>query len=197
MKRDYKPVLFIGLGIVILLICIYFVYAYVNNRNINQNITNNISNTLENESLDKLMPESVNAESLTQIRPSTVVKYEHYNLDDGSINYVESSAPEFLIGKNRADVESTFTQWSVINFTEEEVVLRRELSQGIRPEYIMLEEDDVIVVFYNTNKNEREVRQRTDIIVSSLPTEEQERLRNGIYVHGDDDLMRRLEDFSS
>jgi len=65
--------------------------------------------------------------------------------------------------------------------------------------YIVMSKDGNVVVYYANPSGEppNQIKTITNIAVAALPTEEQNRLAQGIFVYTEDDLFRILEDYGS
>lgn len=134
--------------------------------------------------------------SVDRITSNTRMIYEHFDRISGEIEVLEAFAPNFMLRKNQQDIEQTFSEWNVISFTEEEVVIRREVENRISRLYTLGIQDDFIAIFHGANLGTN-LKELTDIHAGRLPDEEIERLREGVPVYTQDELIRRLEDYSS
>ena len=131
-----------------------------------------------------------------RINSQTRIRYEHYDTNSGEVQILESVAPNFMIRKNLQDMEQTFNEWNIVSFTDEEVVMRRYVENRRQRLYTLGIDGDFIAIFQGTNINAN-LREVTSIYIGRLPQEEIERLKEGIPVYDQDELIRRLEDYSS
>lgn len=134
--------------------------------------------------------------NLARINSGTRIVYEHYDINTGSIQVLEAQAPNFMIRKSQQDIEQTFSEWDVVSFTDEEVVMRRHVENRSARLYTLGIEGDFIAIFNggNVGINLNEI---TDIYIGRLPQEEIDRLVEGVPIYSQDELIRRLEDYSS
>lgn len=132
-----------------------------------------------------------------KITASTKMVYEYYYTGDGIIEKTEELSPYFLIDMTKEDVEGIFSEWIVASFTPEEVVMRKYLDGNSNQYYIVGVYEGFIAVFYAVETNGTKLKEITDRPAASLPAEEQERLKSGIHVLGQDALVKVLEDYSS
>lgn len=69
-----------------------------------------------------------------------------------------------------------------------------EETTGKKALYTLTEKDGVIVVIYNRNGN---IVKETDTLLSVLPIQDQQKLKQGIQVDSEKELSRLLQDFCS
>lgn len=80
---------------------------------------------------------------------------------------------------------------SILEVTSPEITSSEVKKQGI---YTLTESDGVIAVIYNESGK---IIQKTDTLVSILPPEDQKKIREGIQIYNEKELIRLLEDFCS
>ena len=158
---------------------------------------NNSNNYIENENIE--FKENINEENNIEVRikENTKIIYEYVDKNFNLIKKREEYAPDFMIGKTREDLKSVLSSWYVVTFLENEVILRKVIKTYIPENYIIGEKDGYITIFYDEHIDGSNVKEITDIPILHFPEEEQERLRKGIKVSGMDELIRRMEDYSS
>jgi len=132
-----------------------------------------------------------------KINEATKMIYEYYYQDDDKIDVVEDTAPYFLIDKNKKEIEKSFSDWQIRNFSSKEVVLRKYIENKNDQKYIIGEYNGLITVFYKKEKDGNSIKDITDIPLSSLNEEEQQRLRSGIEIDGDEELIKVMENYES
>lgn len=190
-----KKIYFILFFIVILLVAIcsmYIGYKMYDEDANNKNIVPYKAevNTLTNEKpVDNIKTE--------KISPSTKMVYEYIYKDDNITETVEDVPPYFLIDLTRTDLENNFKDWQVKSFSNKEVVLQKAIEGESTQHYIIGEYDGYVAVFYEKEINGTKIKEITDISISSLPKEEQEKLKKGINITGKLELIKFLEDYSS
>lgn len=134
------------------------------------------------------------------IKPSTKIIYNYYYEDEGFCESTNEMAPQFLIGMNAEELKNTFanSDWKINNFSGLEVVLQKNISKSEKQNYVIGIKNGYVAVFYHENKlcalNLKEV---TNTPVNSLSPEEQERLKNGIKISGNDNLLLVMQDYES
>lgn len=141
--------------------------------------------------------EAAMAAEQAKITPSTKMVYEYYYKKDGNKEVLEEVPPYFFIDKTRKQLENELKGWTVTAFDSSEVVLRKDIDSESYQHYVIGEYNGYVAVFYEKEVNGTSLKEVTDTPVESLPEEEQEKLKEGIKIDGDDNLMKILSDYGS
>lgn len=150
--------------------------------------------------IKNILKENKNYSCSETIKPSTKIIYNYYYEDEGFYESTDEMAPEFLIGMNAEELKNTFanSDWKVNNFSGSEVVLQKNIAKSEKQNYVIGIKNGYVAVFYNENKlgglNLKEV---TNTPVNSLSPEEQKRLKNGIKISGNNNLLLVMQDYES
>ena len=128
------------------------------------------------------------------IFPSTLMIYEFYSAETGDYRRVLEAPPQTLLGKTAEELSTMFVDWQIVSFDSTRVVLRQNPAVEHR-NYIIGVHEGYIAVFYDTENYA--IKELTNRPISALSEDEQIRLKEGIRVVGNEELMRALEDFSS
>ena len=134
---------------------------------------------------------------IIKIMPSTKMVYEYYYLGDGKLEIAEEMPPYFMLDLTESDVKEKFMDWDILVFNSDEVVMRKNIHGKSDQYYIVGVHEGYIAVFYATEVNGTNLKEITDMPVSSFPDDEQERLYSGIHVAGNDELVKVMEDYGS
>ena len=132
-----------------------------------------------------------------KINPSTKIIYEYYYTEDNITETYEEAPPYFLIGLNAEDLKVNYPNWEVINFSDKEVTMRTTLNSSSTQQYIIGEYNGLLAVYYQKPIDGVSLKELTNIPISSLPSEEQKNLKEGIYVSGNENLLKALSDYGS
>ena len=133
-----------------------------------------------------------------QFMPGAVIRFEHYHANSNNIDAWEMEIPHALIGRTSSCLQTIFPMWSIDNYDETGATLRREAPPIPRQAYLVSSTaEGFIAVFFDDEIGGPRLKGVTDISIYGLPEIEIERLRAGIVVHGEDRLMRLLEDLGS
>ncbi len=129
---------------------------------------------------------------------NTKMIYEYHYKGDGTTKVQEEALPPSLVNKSRETIESVFDEWSVVTFNTDEIVLRKDIDGTSTVNYILKECDGFVAVFYDKGDGEKEeLMELTNTPISSLPEEEQALLKEGIYITGNKNLLKILQDYES
>lgn len=132
-----------------------------------------------------------------RIAPYTKMVYQYYYPQDDITKEVEDVPPYYLLDFSREDLVKTYEDWQVVSFSEKEVVLKKKMAGKSEERYVFGVKDGLVAVFYQEPKEGNEIRELTNIPVSALPKEEQERLAEGFFVYGEESLAKILADYGS
>ena len=129
-----------------------------------------------------------------EINASTVIVYEHFDVTTGQTHVTSGTAPNFMQNRTKQELASTFIGWDIVSFTEEQVELRRTVETIPDIAYTI----GVIGNFLTIYNGDREsIKEITRITINHLHEEERKRLEAGIPIASRNELIRRLEDYSS
>lgn len=92
--------------------------------------------------------------------------------------------------------EENLTDWQVIKFSTDEVILFRRKEQICPDHFYVTELEGFIAIFRYTEEGERILIEKTPIPISVLPAIDQEKLKRGIILKDRDEVNRLLEDYS-
>lgn len=159
---------------------------------------NTAVNTDENNAvvLDKENTEE-NVETTVSdgLHKNAVFTYEFYNEITDTTDNMEGMCPDELVGKAMTDVKDYYSDWQVIEFSPDSVLLRKIIGSKDEERYVVGVYDGCVAVFYENEEDG--IYMTTDIPVAGLDHDRQVMLNDGIYVEGRDRLGRIIEDYSS
>ena len=159
---------------------------------------NTAVNTDENNAvvLDKENTEE-NVETTVSdgLHKNAVFTYEFYNEITDTTDSMGGMCPDDLVGKAMTDVKDYYSDWQVIEFSPDSVLLRKIIGSKNEEKYVVGVYDGCVAVFYENEEDG--IYMTTDIPVAGLDHDRQVMLNDGIYVEGRDRLGRIIEDYSS
>ena len=132
-----------------------------------------------------------------KINPSTKMVYQYYYADEGTTKVSEDVPPYFMLGLTLDDMVKYYTNWDIVSFSPQEVVMRKTVYGDDSQSYFVCEKDGYITVYYEENGEKSSIKEITSIDTNGLSDEEKERLKKGFSVVGDYSLNRVLENYSS
>ena len=151
------------------------------------------------DSYEDLQAVSLETEELPQDRvgKNTRLIFEHYNELDGNISRSETVAPHFLIGMDRDALIRYYEGFEVGYFSADEIVMRRHIRRPVIESFTLGIVDGYLAVFNGTEMLEEHLKEITNTLVAPLARDDRERLRMGITVRGEENLLNILQDYSS
>jgi hypothetical protein len=142
-------------------------------------------------------PAAAAAELGPRITGGTRMVYEYHYLNEGLVERAEEAPPYFLLNVDGGRLRELFLDWEVVSFTPERVVLRKDIAVRRDPRYVVGELNGYVAVFYTEEVNGTYVKEMLNMPVQTLPAADRARLAAGISVHGDEALMKILQDYGS
>lgn len=134
---------------------------------------------------------------VAKVTPSTKITYEYYYKSDNITETYEDVPPYFLIDLTREEMEKKFDDWNIKSFSEKEVVMQKVMDGESIQHYVVGEYDGYVAIFYEKEINGTKLKEITSMPISALSLEEQEKIKNGIKIVGEDELISFLENYES
>ncbi len=135
--------------------------------------------------------------SFEKIMSTTNIVYEYYYTEDGKTERTEEEPPYFLLNLTEKALADKLSDWEILSFSTDEVVLRKNVSAKSDQHYIVSDLDGYVAVFYETPINGTRLKEMTNTPIIALSQVEQNRLKEGIYISGKEELIKILEDYGS
>lgn len=152
---------------------------------------NQIEKNLINSNIDLITTMSEEE----KVSPNCVFMFKVYYKKCEHITVEKEIASEVMVNKTREDLESIYKDWNIVTFRNDEVLFYKE-EEGICKEHYILKELEGCIAIYSLDEEEREtLKEKTAIIITYLPEEDVNRLKEGIRVDGRDKMNKALEDY--
>ncbi|NLM13003.1 MAG: hypothetical protein GX209_04575 [Epulopiscium sp.] len=163
---------------------------------VNQNM-NNVTGE-KNQDIGQI-PEGIptSQANAPKIARSTQMVYQYYYEEDGKTVEETIEPPYFLIGLTRDELQEKYSDWQISYFSDQKVVMKKNIASKSPYHFVVGVYNGYIAIFYNNEEGELEIKEITETPISSLPIEEQNKLKEGIKVYGEEALIRILEDYTS
>jgi hypothetical protein len=131
------------------------------------------------------------------ITPNTRLILKTRYLDCGHIVVDRKDIPEAILGFDKQRLQDYYSGWDIEEFGSDEVVISTGIA-GICPEHYLLGvQDDYIAVFEFGRDGNPKLKEITDIPISILRLNDQQRLRKGMLLNSMEEVNRFLEEFGS
>ena len=105
------------------------------------------------------------------------------------------TATELDVNKTEDEIKSLYNQWNLISFSNNEIVLERELDEMCKEHYVLRNANGEIAVYYVDEEANEIFYQNTGILIQYLPEADKQEIENGIFVIGKEQLNKMIEDF--
>ncbi len=140
--------------------------------------------------------EEVMADKGERIGENTRIIYEYVYLG-GHKEYNEATAPKNWQGLSLSEFKEIFDDWHIKEFSEEKVLLSKNMRVYSPKHYVLGIHDGYVAVFQKSDSHEDRVKEITQTPIEALPEQEQKRLQTGIEFYGDSELVKILEDYET
>jgi len=105
------------------------------------------------------------------------------NIEEAEVNLTEQ------------ELREQFQDWEIQKFTQNEIVLYKEVNEFCNEHFLLKEEDGYIVIYKLDKNNNAVFFQTTEISTDYLAEEDLNKIRMGIKVYTQKELNKTLEDF--
>lgn len=142
-------------------------------------------------------------ENQNQISPLTKYTFETYNINTNDLTYEVTQGPVKYLGYTRDMLKNELKNkvWpenvlkiEILNFTKEEVVVRKTIAYEINSKYFVKAIDETLVIYENDKET---VYDYANIDVENMPEDLVKQLNLGMYIDTTEDLYEFLQNYSS
>lgn len=183
-----RKILFYSILIFVFSIGIGYYYSSLwkkeNMSAIEENLTTNVLNTAT---------ETVSVEEKVSYNASFALKKYYNECGHFKFNYAE--LPNEVINLTKAEVENLYPDWTVEEFSSNNVVLSQNLDNICDEHYVLKLEDENVEVYHIESDEHLKLYKSTDISKEYLTSDDINNLEQGIYVYGIANLNSAIEDF--
>ena len=196
MKIFFKYIILIF----ILSICLGFVFAkhFEENKDLaNEKTFKNSS--IENEMLDNTINNNIDIletsfeDDKIEFDTKLILKKNYVDCKHSISKEVE--LPGELINLTEEELRNAYPDWKIEEFDDDEVILYKNIF-GLCNEHFIVEAGDEYIEVYSLNEEyDKKIYEITNISTEYLAEEDLEKLMQGIYVYGIQELNSTLENF--
>ncbi len=130
-----------------------------------------------------------------KITENTDIQY-NYKEDGVIVDTVTKKATPSLIGMTKMDVVNALQDVVVVEFSEDLVVLEKELIQN-KSSYIVGNNNGYVSIFYRDSNDKISLLNQTQILIDPLPEQDKKMLDEGIGAKDNAELTKIIEDYTS
>lgn len=103
--------------------------------------------------------------------------------------------PEELVNKTKNDVEETYPEWEIEEFSPTRIVLYKTSSGNCGEHYFVQDHNGVIGIYTTDEYGVKTLKEDTEISTQYLPEEDINNLKAGVEIIGHTNLIEFLEDY--
>ncbi len=130
-----------------------------------------------------------------QISPNAVIiKKTYYEACDHLIRVTED-VPEELVNKTEEEVQATFPDWKIEEYSPTQIILYKTDSGNCGEHYFVQEHNGVIGIYTMDEYGVKTLKEDTEISTQYLPEEDVANLKAGVEIIGNTNLVEFLEDY--
>lgn len=183
------------------LVTLFFVSVYIGAKIEGNNKENTLADDIELSKEAENIP--VNDVSLSidsreeKTTPNTKFVLKKYYTQCNHLDTEEAELPEEMVNMTREELAKKYTNWEIEEFSKDEVVLCKKLDKFCSEHYLIIVENDEIMIYSLDKEGNKELKEKCDIAYEYLPETDKIILRDGIYVYGLQELNKIKEDFES
>lgn len=188
MKKEY---VYISVLIACIIGAVWQIWGFLNNKYNGEEAKtiNNIQNIYENKAAVTTAVEE------KKVSPNSGFALKKYYDECSHFDYEEAELPVELVNLTRQEVEEYYSDWEVEEFTNDSLVLAKEINGYCNQHFLIRLDDENVNVYRMSTLGELKEYKKTDISKDYLPEEDVETLEEGITVFGEGKLSSALEDF--
>lgn len=154
-----------------------------------------IRNVQEENSVDKNVIETVVDKVKLSPYAKMIIEKKFTRCGHTSIETID--IPSDLINMTEEEVQAKYENWEIKSFSTKSVSLYREIVANCNDHFVLKDKDGFLAIYEDVTENDMNLKEITDIDISTLPSGDIANLKNGILVYGKDELSGLLEDFGS
>ena len=127
--------------------------------------------------------------------PNCIVTLKIYYQKCGHLIETKEKIEDTNVNLSKEELEERFPDWEVQKFTETEITLYKEVNDYCNEHYVLKEKDGNIVIYKLDENNKEELLETTNISTKYLEDEDQEKIKQGIFINTKKELNKALEDY--
>lgn len=151
---------------------------------------------MDNTNLNSLFVTPV-VNSEVKIKKDGELTYQYYYTNDAITKEQVEPVPEFLEGMTRDQLQSVYTDWQIVYFAPDKVILRCKIEGKSDEVFYLGSYNGYLSVYEEDDQKKLKLKEKTEIPLTILPETERAQLEEGFYVQGEENLARILSDYSS
>lgn len=127
------------------------------------------------------------------ITPSTKIIFKTYYTLCSHMQDKALADTKALINKSQAELKSVYADWTINEFSPQQVILKREIQTYCPRHFIIGSKGGYIAIYVYNEEGVKTLYEMTDSPISILTTEDQKNLEYGIVADNEEELQQKLE----
>lgn len=188
--------------------------------NINQATENKIARTVQDTVLAKIQEEYNIERMMTESKDANYENMNNENTITVSIDEIKLSPnaqmtikkkfklcghtttnqmpiPIEMVNYTEEEVEKKYTGWVIEKFTQEELILSKEIEANCESHYVLKIEDKKLKIYNELTSDKSNFVDEIDVDIALIPSIEINNLQEGIRVYGEEELNDIVENYTS
>lgn len=138
--------------------------------------------------------ETANAEDEKVSPNATLILKKYYKKCKHSIED-KIELPKELINKTKEELQNEYSKWEIEEFSAEKIILKQEYDEECGEHYVLRDNMGIIAIYKVNEKGEESLLDETEIATEYLTQEDLQKIQEGFYINGREELNKILEDF--
>ncbi len=163
-------------------------------KNVQDVVIGNVQNEINEKESDNLIEVS-----LTEIKISPyakmVIKKKYKKCGHLDENIID--IPKEIINFTKDELQEKYTGWKIEEFSEDQVVLFREIDANCEDHFVIKENNGEVFVYKELTENKRNLIEKIDVNLQLLSDEDKASLNDGVRLYGKEALEFWKENYTS
>lgn len=147
-----------------------------------------------NEPIEEQISIQTNIEE-EKVTPNTQLILQKHYVQCGHTTIEYEEVPNEIVNKTKEELQEKYKEWEIAKFSKEEVILKKEESGNCSQHYVLRKKGENVAIYWVNQNGMETLQELTGIATQYLPQEDIEKLEEGIFVYGLQELNTILEDY--
>lgn len=130
-----------------------------------------------------------------RVSPNAKIFLIDYYKSCGHTEETVEIAAEGIVNLSKQQLKEKYAGYDIKNFVKEEIKLYKEIDGLCDKHYLLIEEEGCVDIYKLENNGDKRLLSKTNISSEYLTEADKIQLKQGIYVYGEEELNKTLEDF--
>lgn len=188
------------IAILLIISTIYTIYTIFSDEDSyeEEKTSTKVSEVIEDECTEEYLEEeeieNVSSSEEKVSANAILILKKYYTKCEHTLNeYVE--LPKELVNMTEEEVKEQYSDWELIGFTPEQIILYKEFDDVCGEHFKLRVEDGKISVYIVNSDGTESLYEKTDISSEYLTETDLINMENGLEIYGKEELNKIIEDF--